>query len=224
MWVLDWVGVSVDLSLCLTMLRVCVCAVACARVCEFLSVGVCQYSRGVWSLHLLRTSESVKSTDCPNRSHWDSNPRLSCAWASLERQEREARDACVRARGREGGSEKEGTRERHAEWLEWISLDEWWRRREEIGVSAWAKEEGDREGNPEVRMFIVFVRSLTFEPFYFTWKQVSSGLGLGGKMIIVFWRSFYRGCLYFSFLFPLRGHKHVFPSNPIYGIFLSHTN
>lgn len=97
----------------------CSCAIICIceHVCRFLQVGFCvskmlcvwcvheerRYSRGVWSLHLLRTSEGVKSTDCPNRSHWDSNPRLRCAWASLERQERGVSvcvcvSVCVRVR------------------------------------------------------------------------------------------------------------------------------
>lgn len=123
--------VNVDAWVCCTMLwvsvqsfgYVCLCVHVCAhvsvRTCVFVTVyyvsEVPWYSGGVWSLHLLRTSEGVKSSDCPNRSHWDSNPRLSCAWASSERQDRK-RGMCVslsgrmreRGMGRDGGQKRKG--------------------------------------------------------------------------------------------------------------------
>ena len=85
------VGTGLSMYVCLLD---CVCKTVYVVVHVWCVSEVRWYSRGVWSLHLLRTSEGVKSTDCPNHSHWDSNPRLSCAWASLKRQDRE-REMCV---------------------------------------------------------------------------------------------------------------------------------
>lgn len=119
-----WTCKLLSVSLC-----TCVCKSVCMRMRCVSEMR--RYSGGVWSLHLLRTSESVKSTDCPNRSHWDSNPRLSCAWATLERQEREwEMPVCV---------------------CVWFLMDEWWRRREEIRVSRWANVEQEGQGRRQTK-------------------------------------------------------------------------